>query len=274
MAFNTLFAPPPILPSYDEPPFGLPREESSSTAQQTPISASSSLADTRSAIRSRQQSISKARRNANRTYTPSSSARAIDRRTSRDGSYYNSDLTTTPEAMQTTPEAMQATPSNSSEQQHSCSPAAQRLLERAHSSPRARAHANELFRFLGDFKRVVQSLEGLIKCPQCCTTSHFVTLLSLIVEKITIGLQQVCEILSDRSIDTNTTTFMDYGVDSAADFVSMYNGVALPPLQRLREIVTSLSAKSNDKRWMVPCENLQVADQKLINVELGMNQLR
>ncbi|KAF4556514.1 Hypothetical protein D9617_1g083920 [Elsinoe fawcettii] len=166
-------------------------------------------------------------------------------------------------------------PCNKSHNEYRCLSTALKLLESAHSCPKERAQVNELFRFLREIKRHIASLTALMLCPQCTKASTYLTLLSSIVSKLVLGLNETSQILTNRAIETSSSAgFDDYGVDTADEFAEMYANLTLSHLSDMRSLIAELGHKAAQEKWKVPYENLRLADSRLGTLEQEMQSFR
>ncbi|TKX26526.1 fungal Zn(2)-Cys(6) binuclear cluster domain-containing protein 2 [Elsinoe australis] len=160
----------------------------------------------------------------------------------------------------------------SPKQGHQCLLTSLKLLERAHLGPKNRAHASELFRFLVDVKRYITSISSLKSCNYCTKSSQYLTLLSVVIERVVNGLVEIGRILTGRCIDISTVEGLhDYGVDSVDEFVDMYGSLALSHLAAFRGLISDLGQMCAGERWRAPFENLRLANERLSTLEQDLS---
>jgi hypothetical protein len=145
------------------------------------------------------------------------------------------------------------------------------LLHRSAFFPKQPVTAGALFASLGEIRQCVQSLVTLANCTKCNSSVHYVTMLSIISERLvqafSVLIQLSGQVGTDgEEMDNQLTN--GYNVDSCEEFTSLFSMLTIRNLTLLRlKVVAELRLKATKEKWKTPFLVLRQAERELNGME-------
>ena len=132
---------------------------------------------------------------------------------------------------------------------------------------------DEFLRFLAAAKSGIRTLASLANCDICTRSSPFVVLVVVVMDKYLDAMDRAIKLLSSHGISAETSRLSEYGVDTVANFVSMYSPLVLPAIAALKTIINKLRQECHVHALGPPMKSLELAGRRLSSLDTDVVSL-